>query len=97
MTQSIFVLRRAVSVTGSSSRKSGAALKSEAPLSRTAVGPQPPTIETAPSFLRRFNRFENIIVGDGISLLRWRSGGFPARTICAFPIRAVTNFPAIAL
>src|SRR5262249_6084382 len=39
------------------------------------------------------NQFEHVIVGHGISLLRWRSGGVkqPPR-YAAFPILAVTNF-----
>ena len=39
------------------------------------------------------NQFDNVIVGHGISLLRWRSGGSNTPTICRLPrFHALTNF-----
>jgi hypothetical protein len=39
------------------------------------------------------NRLDDVILGHGISLLRWRGGGVKHPTIyAAFPIPDVTNF-----
>jgi hypothetical protein len=39
-------------------------------------------------------QLENAIVGHGVSLLRWRSGGSNTPRYAALPLHAVTNFRA---